>query len=104
MLYKFKSRATADVIMLEPNGRQLVQIMGKTPGQGGIVTVEQIPGAIAAIEAAIAAEERQAQEAAQDGEDGSGENAAEAVSLRQRAAPLLDMLRRSAAEGREVTW
>jgi len=104
MLYKFKSRATADVIMLEPNGRQLVQIMGKTPGQGGIVTVEQIPGAIAAIEAAIAAEERQAQEAAQDGEDGSGENAAEAVSLRRRAAPLLDMLRRSAAEGREVTW
>ena len=104
MLYKFKSRATADVIMLEPNGRQLVQIMGKTPGQGGIVTAEQIPGAIAAIEAAIAAEERQAQEAAQDGEDGSGESAAEAVSLRQRAAPLLDMLRRSAAEGREVTW
>lgn len=48
MLYKFKSRATADVIMLEANGRQLVQIMGKTPGQGGIVTVEQIPGAIAA--------------------------------------------------------
>ena len=108
MLYKFKSRATADVIMLEPNGRQLVQIMGKTPGQGGIVTVEQIPGAIAAIEAAIVADERaraQArEEATQDGEDGSGESAAEAVSLRQRAAPLLDMLRRSAAEGREVTW
>ena len=109
MLYKFKSRATADVIMLEPNGRQLVQIMGKTPGQGGIVTVEQIPGAIAAIEAAIAAEERaraQArEEATQDGEDGNGNGSAEdAVSLRQRAAALLDMLRRSAAEGREVTW
>jgi len=107
MLYKFKSRATADVIMLEPNGRQLVQIMGKTPGQGGIVTADQIPGAIAAIEAAIAAEERtraQAREEAQDGEDGGETDSAEAVSLRQRAAPLLDMLRRSAAEGREVTW
>ena len=45
MLYKFKSRATADVIMLEPNGRQLVQILGKAPGQPGIVTVEQITGA-----------------------------------------------------------
>ena len=106
MLYKFKSRATADVIMLEPNGRQIVQIMGKTPGQGGIVTPDQIPGAMAAIEAAITAEERaqaQAQKEAQDGEDGS-ESPTEAVSLRQRAAPLLDMLRRSAAEGREVTW
>ena len=81
MLYKFKSRATADVIMLEPNGRQIVQIMGKTPGQGGIVTVEQIPGAIAAIEAAIVADERaraQArEEATQDGEDGNGNGSAE---------------------------
>jgi cyclopropane-fatty-acyl-phospholipid synthase len=105
MLYKFKSRATADVIMLEPNGRQLVQIMGKTPGQGGIVTAEQIPGAIAAIEAAIAADERaraQAAEAAQDDEDSSSRP--EPVHLRQRAAPLIDMLRRSAAEGRDVTW
>ena len=109
MLYKFKSRATADVIMLEPNGRQIVQIMGKTPGQGGIVTAEQIPGAIAAIEAAIVAEERaraQArEEATQDGEDGNGNGSAEdAVSLRQRAAPLLDMLRRSAAEDCDVVW
>ncbi|MFT4242401.1 MAG: DUF1840 domain-containing protein [Acidovorax sp.] len=101
MLYKFKSRATADVIMLEPNGRQLVQIMGKTPGQGGIVTAEQAPGAIAAIEAAIAAEESAAKESEATEEDGKDDAA---VSLRQRAAPLLDMLRRSSAEGREVTW
>ena len=93
MLYKFKSRATADVIMLEPNGRQLVQTMGKTPGQSGIT----------AIEAAIAAEERMAApDDAQDSEDGP--DPADAVGQRQRAAPLLDMLRRSAAEGREVTW
>lgn len=30
MLYKFKSRATADLIMLEPQGRQIVTIIGKT--------------------------------------------------------------------------
>jgi hypothetical protein len=108
MLYKFKSRATADVIMLEPNGRQLVQIMGKEPGGGGIVTAEQIPGAIAAIEAAIAEEEQrraQAQQAAEEeGAEAGADAAQEAVSLRQRATPLLDMLRRSAAAGREVIW
>ena len=43
MLYKFKSRVTGDLIMLEPNGRQMVQLMGKEPGRSGIVTVEQIP-------------------------------------------------------------
>lgn len=104
MLYKFKSRATADVIMLEPNGRQLVQIMGKTPGQGGIVTVEQIPGAIAAIEAAIVADERARAQAAEEAPDEDGGGRPEPVHLRQRAAPLVDMLRRSAAEGRDVTW
>lgn len=104
MLYKFKSRATADVIMLEANGRQLVQIMGKTPGQGGIVTVEQIPGAIAAIEAAIAADERARAQAAQEAQDEDGGDRPEPVHLRQRAAPLLDMLRRSAAQERDVTW
>jgi cyclopropane-fatty-acyl-phospholipid synthase len=105
MLYKFKSRATADVIMLEPNGRQLVQVMGKEPGAGGIVTVEQIPAAISAIEAAIAAEDRALAQAAQEREgDGTDEERPDAVHLRQRAAPLLDMLRRSAAAGREVTW
>ncbi len=104
MLYKFKSRATADVIMLEPNGSQLVQIMGKEPGAGGIVTVEQIPAAIAAIEAAIAAEDHALAQAAQEREGDGSEERPDAVHLRQRAAPLLDMLRRSAAAGREVTW
>ena len=53
MLYKFKSRATADLIMLEPQGRQIVSLIGKTPGASGIVTVAQIPAAIAALEAAV---------------------------------------------------
>ncbi|OJX37240.1 MAG: hypothetical protein BGO74_14385 [Burkholderiales bacterium 68-12] len=104
MLYKFKSRATADVIMLEPNGRQLVQIMGREPGAHGIVTVEQIPAAIAAIEAAIAAEERALAQAAKEMEGDGVVERPEPVHLRQRAAPLLDMLRRSAAAEREVTW
>lgn len=104
MLYKFKSRATADVIMLEPNGRQLVQIMGKDPGPSGIVTVAQIPTAIAAIEAAIAAEDHALAQAEEEHEGDGINHRPEPVHLRQRAAPLLDMLRRSAAAERDVTW
>ena len=29
MLYKFKSKAAGDLIMLEPNGRRVLQIIGK---------------------------------------------------------------------------
>lgn len=115
MLYKFKSRATADLIMLEPNGRQLLQIVGKGEEPHGIITAAQIPAAIQALQAAVAAEEaaereQQAQQqdapAAQDGEepqDGPGQGG-EVVRLRQRAAPFIDMLKRSAAEDKDVTW
>jgi len=54
MLYKFKSRAAADLILLEPQGRQILEIIGKTPGPTGIVTAAQIPAALAALEAAVA--------------------------------------------------
>ncbi|HCL85108.1 MAG TPA: DUF1840 domain-containing protein [Comamonadaceae bacterium] len=117
MLYKFKSRATADLIMLEPNGRQLLKIVGKGEEPHGIITAAQIPAAIEALQAAVAAEEaaereQQAQQqqdapAAQDGEepqDGPGQSGGEVVRLRQRAAPFIDMLKRSAAESKDVTW
>ena len=103
MLYKFKSRATADLIMLEPHGRQIVSILGKAPGASGIVTAAQIPAAIAALEAAVAADEAHPPgDEAQD--EAAADDRKDAVRLRERAAPFIDMLRRSAAEGVDVVW
>jgi len=107
MLYKFKSRATADLIMLDAQGRRLLRIMGKEPSLQGIVTVAQIPAAIAAIEAAVAAEERGGLDGGVDPTAGAPEEGGDAqdrVTLRQRAAPFLDMLRRSVAEEADVVW
>ena len=108
MLYKFKSRATADLILLDAQGQRLLRIVGKEPAPQGIVTVAQIPAAIAAIEAAVAQEERDTDPAdvAGDAEDRQEQDAPaeDQVTLRQRAAPFLDMLRRSAAEGADVVW
>lgn len=108
MLYKFKSRATADLIMLDAQGQRMLRIMGKEVAPQGIVTVAQIPAAIAAIEAAVAAEEGgaadpTAQEAPPESQ-GQPDDAPDRVTLRQRAAPFLDMLRRSAAEDADVVW
>ena len=110
MLYKFKSRATADLIMLEATGRQLLSIIGKGDTPHGIITAAQIPGAIDALQAAVAADEaapREAGEAA-DGDEADvrdeGGQGDERVRLRQRAAPFIEMLRRSAAEGHDVVW
>ncbi len=109
MLYKFKSRATADVIMLEANARQLLKIIGKDGDAAhGIVTAAQIPAAIEALQAAVAADEaaaRQDDQSAQPEDAAPGEGQPrEPVHLRQRAAPFIDMLRRSAAEGHDVIW
>ncbi|MBU0747398.1 MAG: class I SAM-dependent methyltransferase [Gammaproteobacteria bacterium] len=103
MLYKFKSRAAADLIMLEPQGRQIVTLIGKTPGSHGIVTAAQIPAAIAALEAAVAADE--AQPPVEDNaEEATTDDRQDTVRLRQRAAPFIDMLKRSAAENVDVVW
>jgi len=106
MLYKFKSKAAGDLIMLEPNGRQVLQIIGKSADAKGIILPEQMPAAISALEAAVAKEEAD-QKARGDEAKGKGEKLASsegAVSLRQRAVPFLDMLRRSQKEGAEIVW
>lgn len=107
MLFKFKSRATADLIMLEPNGKQLLEIIGKSPDEPhGIVTAAQIPAAIRALEDAVAADEAAAAAPAvvDDGQGDDEEPRRDGVRLRQRAAPFIDMLRRSAAEESDVVW
>ncbi len=48
MLYKFKSKATGDVIMLGPNGDALLRALGRTPAPKGIVEPADMPAAIAA--------------------------------------------------------
>lgn len=110
MLYKFKSRVTSDLIMLEPVGRRVLQIIGKAPDDAhGIITAEQIPAAIAALQKAVD-EEEAGQERAPGGagsaadDGGEPREPSERVWLRQRVAPFVDMLRTSAAQGREVTW
>lgn len=102
MLYKFQSRAAADLLMLEPQGRRILQIVGKYgEDRRGILRPADMPAAIGALEAAILREEQEAAEAqAEDVEEG----AEETVSLRQRATPFIEMLRRSQAAGQDLVW
>ena len=96
MLYKFKSRNAGDVIMLEPNGRKILEIIGKDAGPTGIILPEQMQAAIQALQDAIKLEEsRDAQEAVDLGD---------APGLRQRATPFIDMLQRNYKSGDDVVW
>lgn len=101
MLYKFKSQASADVIMQKFNGDQMLTIIGKTPSPQGVITVEQMPSAIAALEAAVLAHEA-AQARLKDNLQLEIEG--DGIMLRQRAAPFIELLRCSAQAGKDVVW
>lgn len=103
MIYKFKSQAAADVIMLQMNGEQMLNIVGKTPSPQGIITVEQMPAAIAALEAAVVSHEA-AQARREAGLQPEDEIEGDGIMLRQRAAPFIDLLRCSAEAGKDVVW
>ena len=105
MLYKFKSKATGDLIMLEPNGRRVLEVIGKDTGPKGIIQPAEMSGAISRLEAAIAQEESD-QKAAIDEAKAKGEVPPkfDSVSLRQRALPFIDMLKRAEKEQADVVW
>ena len=96
MLYKFKSKAAGNVIMLEPNGKQVLQLIGKDAGAKGIIEPSQMDAAIAALESAIAKEQADS--------EADGADKADGISLKQRALPLIDMMRRAKAADEEIVW
>ena len=105
MLYKFKSKAAGDLIMLEPNGRRVLEIIGKDPGPTGIILPEQMDGAVRALEQAIVREEAEQQAAIEQAQaNGEVPPRFEQVSLRQRAVPFIDMLKRCSKAGKEIVW
>jgi hypothetical protein len=103
MLYKFKSKNTGDVIMLEPHGRQVLEIIGKEAGPKGIILPEHIPAALLALRTAIAAEEllEPQQQLAQNAEQKSQ---SPAIGLRHRALPFMQMLDACHRQGDSVVW
>ncbi len=104
----FKSAACADVIYFDDVARRMMALMGKEAAQQGIVTVEQLPAAIAQLKAAIAADKEQHRALVQDEEapmeKTGGGGTRPRVSLTQRALPLLAMLEESLAGKKPVVW
>ena len=102
MLYKFKSKAAGDVIMLQANGDQILQLIGKQPAPQGIILPEHMPAAITALEQAIAGGLAAQTTALDDKQDDTPP--ADRINLRQRATPFIDMLKRCHKEGKEIVW
>ena len=105
MIYKFKSKASGDVIMLGPNGDTLLRAIGREPAAKGIIEVAAMAAAIQAIQHAVATDEaaRADAKAAAD-PDASHAATGDNVALRPRLWPMVDMLQRALAARVDVVW
>ena len=102
MIYKFKSKATGDLIMLGPNGDQMLQLMGREPAPKGIIEVADMSAAIDALQRAVQAEDARLAAADADAEKGSAGHSG--ITLRQRLWPMVEMLKLAQAQKEAVVW
>ena len=96
MIYKFKSRASGDLVLLGPQGDEMLRLLGREPAAKGIIEVAAMPAAIAALQAAADAEVTD--------KDAKQGDAQRAVGLRQRLWPMIEILRRCHAADEPVVW
>ncbi len=107
MLIVFKAKGCADVIMLEENGREILRLLGKEDqADQGVVTVEQLPQAIAALRRAVASARMPVEGPSRAAEQGEGADpgAVPPVQLFQRAQPVLGLLDQALGKLTPVTW
>ena len=100
MIYKFKSPATGDLIMLGPQGDQMLRLIGREPAAQGIIEVAAMATALAALQAAVAGEESPAPTPTPSSDEAAAPN----VGLRQRLWPMVELLRRAQAAKVAVVW
>lgn len=98
MLITFKSSASSDVTMFGEVAEIMMEILGKDPSVKGIVTVENLPAAIAKLKAAISAD---IQVRDQGTPNASGDDS---VSIAQRALPLVELFEWSLKQEVPVVW
>ena len=104
MLYRFKSRATADLVMLEPAGRRLLEVLGREPSEQGIFELAHLPELMTRLEQAVQQDEAMWQEAEAQAQAQGQQVKKPEVSLRQRVWPMREMMRRCQAEGQPIVW
>ena len=108
MLITFKSKASADVIMLENLAQYLLSIVGKQLGERGVISSEELPSIISRLENAVIVDNEHVKDEAANHhshhEDNDAKEKEERLRLGQRAYPFLDMLRAAKAQNADILW
>ena len=107
MLVTFKTKAHADITMFGNIAIELLKLAGMTGNVPTAILADDVPGRLAALERALGAHRAAfgdsapaSSEAKQTGDE--HDEAAGSVSLRNRALPVLELLRAAVADHTDV--
>jgi hypothetical protein len=103
MIYQFRSKAGPDVIMLADLTKRIFDILNRPLEPRGILTVEQLPALITALETAIL-KDLEERAKANEGAENGGEKPKLADRLGQRAYPFLELMKQAKAKEEPVMW
>lgn len=103
MIYQFRSKSGPDVIMLEDLTKRIFDILGRPLEPRGILTAEQLPDLITALETAIL-KDLEERAKANDESEKTAEKPKLADRLGQRAYPFLELMKQSKAKDEPVMW
>ena len=103
MLYKFKSAAAGDVIMMEANGNQVLEAIGREPAERGVIQAQAMQDAIDKLKLAIQASQAKTSQPPDEREEDEDANS-DPIPFHTRAQPFLQLLQISLEEGKDVVW
>lgn len=106
MLYRFKSQATSDLVMLEADAKAALRLIGKSPDGPGVIEPNLLSAAIVSLDkAAVEDRVQRAGNAAATGQQSEeADDTDPDVYLSQRLVPLLQMLRLAMEANKAVIW
>ena len=108
-LVVFRSKAAAEIYMFAETARRLLQIVGKTESERGVIRGDEVGDALNRLTAAVEQEKAQMREdrARREADERTGDAHSERalpITLGQRAFPLIEMLRAAHRKRVDVTW
>lgn len=106
MLVRFRSKESAEFVMLGDIAVKLIQLMGHSGTIPGAIAADDVPAALERLREALAIQGAAPAPGPEDEEE-AGEEAGEReppVTLANRAYPLIEMLKAAAANDSYVMW
>jgi hypothetical protein len=104
MLITFKTKAHANVTMFGDIALKLLELMGRSETVPSAIKPEDIPSALTALEAGVAANDADAKKEKKAKTENNDDQTEDLVSLHNRALPLIELLQAAKKADVHVIW